>query len=175
VHFATTSRSVWGAYQYAETQDLPFQVTYGYSKDKRPDLKQFILSTLCVDRAVPIWGKPEDGNASDKTLNTTVLSEIAQLLAQYGVQPGAFIYVADAALVTEDNLAALGDTLFITRLPATYPTFKGVWYAAVNLAPLPLLDTKPDQCPRLRRRADDGPGCHGPGGLSYSLQPIAPA
>ena len=28
--------------------------------------------------------------------------------------------MADAALVTEDNLAALGDTLFITRLPATY-------------------------------------------------------
>jgi transposase len=120
VHFDTTSRSVWGEYQFAETQDLPFQVTYGYSKDKRPDLKQFGLSTLCVDRAVPIWGKPEDGNASDKTLNTTLLSEIAQLLAQYGVQPGAYIYIADAALVTEDNLAALRDTLFITRLPATY-------------------------------------------------------
>src|SRR5262245_3844898 len=120
VHFDTTSRSVWGDYQFAETQDLPFQVTYGYSKDKRPDLKQFVLSTLCVDRAVPIWGKPEDGNASDKTLNRTLLSEIAQLLAQHGVQPGAYIYIADAALVTEDNLAALGDTLFITRLPATY-------------------------------------------------------
>jgi transposase len=85
VHFDTTSRSVWGEYQYAEEQDLPFRVTYGYSKDKRPDLKQFVLSTLCVDRAVPIWGKPEDGNASDKALNTTLLSEIAQLLAQYGV------------------------------------------------------------------------------------------
>ena len=120
VHFDTTSRSVWGDYQFAETQDLPFQVTYGYSKDKRPDLKQFVLSTLCVDRAVPIWGKPADGNASDKTLNTTLLSEIAHLLAQYGVQPGAYIYIADAALVTEDNLAALRDTLFITRLPATY-------------------------------------------------------
>jgi len=120
VHFDTTSRSVWGAYQFAETQDLPFQVTYGYSKDKRPDLKQFVLSTLCVDRAVPIWGKPEDGNASDKTLNTTVLSEIAQHLACHGVAPGAYIYIADAALVTEDNLAALEDTLFITRLPATY-------------------------------------------------------
>jgi transposase len=81
VHFDTTSRSVWGEYQYAKTQNVPFQVTYGYSKDKRPDLKQFVLSTLCVDRAVPIWGKPEDGNASDKTLNTTLLSEIAQLLA----------------------------------------------------------------------------------------------
>jgi transposase len=120
VHFDTTSRSVWGAYQFAETQDLPFQVTYGYSKDKRPDLKQFVLSTLCVDRAVPIWGKPEDGNASDKTLNTTLLSEIAQLLAHYGVQPGAYIYIADSALVTQDNLAALRDTWFITRLPATY-------------------------------------------------------
>src|SRR5215211_834677 len=120
VHFDTTSRSVWGDYQYAETQDLPFQVTYGYSKDKRPDLKQFVLSTLCVDRAVPIWGKPADGNASDKTLNTTLLSEIAQLLAHHGVPPGAYIYIADAALVTEDNLAALRHTLFITRLPATY-------------------------------------------------------
>src|ERR671925_1245208 len=120
VHFDTTSRSVWGDYQFAETQDLPFQVTYGYSKDKRPDLKQFVLSMLCVDRAVPIWGKPEDGNASDKTLNRTLLSEISLLLAHYGVQPGAYIYIADAALVTEDNLAALGDTLFITRLPATY-------------------------------------------------------
>jgi transposase len=79
-----------------------------------------VLSTLCVDRAVPIWGKPEDGNASDKTLNATLLSEIAQLLAQYGVQPGAYISIADAALVTADNLAALRDTLFITRLPATY-------------------------------------------------------
>jgi transposase len=120
VHFDTTSRSVWGEYQYAETQDLPFQVTYGYSKDKRPDLKQFVLSTLCVDRAVPIWGKLDDGNASDKTLNTTLLSELARLLADYGVQPGAYIYIADSALVTEDNLTALRDTFFITRLPATY-------------------------------------------------------
>jgi transposase len=120
VHFDTTSRSVWGDYQFAETQELPFQVTYGYSKDKRPDLKQFILSTLCVDRAVPIWGQLDDGNASDKTLNTTLLSELARLLADYGVRPGAYIYIADAALVTEDNLTALRDTFFITRLPATY-------------------------------------------------------
>ena len=29
VHFDTTSRSVWGDYEFAETQDLPLQVTYG--------------------------------------------------------------------------------------------------------------------------------------------------
>ena len=123
VHFDTTSITVYGDYrppEEAEEQEVPFRITYGYSKDKRPDLKQFVLSTLCVDRAVPLWGKPEDGNASDKTVHNTVLSNIATFLATHGVAPGAYISVADAALVTEDNLAALGDTLFITRLPATY-------------------------------------------------------
>jgi transposase len=126
VHFDTTSISVYGDYLPPEgqpdqqAQAIPFTITHGYSKDKRPDLKQFVFSTLCVDRAVPLWGKPEDGNASDKTINNTLLSTIATFLGQHGVAPGAYIYVADAALVTEDNLAALGDTLFITRLPATY-------------------------------------------------------
>jgi transposase len=155
VHFDTTSRSVWGAYEFAETQDLPFQVTYGYSKDKRPDLKQFILSTLCVDRAVPIWGKFDDGNASDKTLNTTLLSEIAQLLAGHGVAPGAYIYIADAALVTQDNLAALRDTLFITRLPATYSECERVigeavarnqWEEVGVLAHTPPTQHRPGTC-----------------------------
>src|SRR5262252_10544151 len=123
VHFDTTSITVYGEYRPPEEageSEVPFRITYGYSKDKRPDLKQCILSTLCVDRAVPIGGKFEDGNASDKTLNTTLLSELAQLLAHYGVQRGAYISIADAALVTEASLAALRDTLFITRLPATY-------------------------------------------------------
>jgi transposase len=126
VHFDTTSISVYGEYLPPEGQPdqpepaVPFTITHGYSKDKRPDLKQFVFATLCVDRAVPLWGAPEDGNASDKTINNTVLSNIATFLATHGVAPGAYIYVADAALVTEDNLAALGDTLFITRLPATY-------------------------------------------------------
>jgi len=123
VHFDTTSMTVYGDYvppEEPKEQRVPLTITHGYSKDKRPDLKQFVFATLCVDRAVPIWGKPEDGNASDKTVNNTLLSSIATFLAQHGVTPGAYIYVADAALVTEDNLAALGDTLFITRLPATY-------------------------------------------------------
>ena len=47
------------------------------------------------------------------------MSDIATFLAQHGVAPDASSYVADAALVTEANLATLGDTLFITRLPAT--------------------------------------------------------
>jgi hypothetical protein len=66
-----------------------------------------------------MWGQPEDGNAPDKPLTTTLLSAIAQLLARYGVPPGAYIDIAEAALVTEGHLAALRQTLLITRLPAT--------------------------------------------------------
>ena len=70
-HYDTTSVSVYGEYtQGDETNtDGVVRITYGHSKDKRPDLKQFLLSTLCVGGGVPILGSVEDGNASDKTLN----------------------------------------------------------------------------------------------------------
>jgi transposase len=64
-------------------------VPEGDRKDKRPDLKPFVLSLLCVERTVPMGGKPEDGHASDKTLTTTLFSAIATILARHGVAPGA--------------------------------------------------------------------------------------
>jgi len=119
VHFDTTSVSVFGDY---DLNDPPFQITYGHSKDKRPDLKQFLISMLCVDRSIPILGATQDGNASDKTLNNELLTNISKHMARHGLGPGAFVYVADAAFVTEDNLnkADSTKTLFLTRLPATY-------------------------------------------------------
>ena len=119
VNFDTTSISVWGDYDVAEE---PFDITYGYSKDKRPDLKQFIVSMLCVDRNIPILGSPRDGNASDKTINNEVLTGISKHMARYGLEPGAFIYVADSAFVTPDNLAEANanNVGFLSRLPATY-------------------------------------------------------
>ncbi|MBU1052448.1 MAG: transposase, partial [Proteobacteria bacterium] len=65
VHFDTTSINVFGDY---DGYEHPFKIDYGYSKDKRPDLKQFLVSMLCVDRNIPIIGSCQDGNASDKTL-----------------------------------------------------------------------------------------------------------
>ena len=119
VHFDTTSRSVYGDYEPYEND--PFEITYGHSKDHRPDLKQFLISMLCVDRNVPVFGKIEDGNASDKRVNNDVLSEISKYMAVHGLGAGAFIYIADSAAVTEKNLKTMGkDILFISRLPATF-------------------------------------------------------
>ena len=118
VHFDTTSVNLYGEYRGADGDEAAFKITQGYSKDKRPDLKQFVLSLLCVDGDVPIVGKLEDGNASDKKINHRVLSEVSRHMKAHGVAEQAFIYIADAAMVTQENLAQAG--LFITRLPATY-------------------------------------------------------
>ncbi len=119
VHFDTTSVSVYGDYDYT---DEPFNITYGHSKDKRPDLKQFLISLLCVDRNIPILGTTEDGNASDKTLNNELLGGVSKHMARHGLGPGAFVYVADSAFVTPNNLerADQQKIQFLTRLPATY-------------------------------------------------------
>ena len=123
VHFDTTSVNVWGAYdvygQESEHDDR-LRIVNGHSKDKRPDLKQFLISMLCVQRTVPVLGGCENGNASDKRLNNTVLNRLSSYMATHGLKPGAFIYVADSAMITPDNLAQVGDTLFISRLPFTY-------------------------------------------------------
>ena len=120
VHFDTTSKSVHGGYQPGIGD--PFAITFGHSKDHRPDLKQFVLSMLCVDRNVPIFGKTEDGNSSDKTVNNVILSEISCRMAKHGLGIGSYIYVADSALVSKINLRAaeVERVLFITRFPSTY-------------------------------------------------------
>jgi len=119
LNFDTTSVSVYGDYDLANP---PFQITYGHSKDKRPDLKQFLIALLCVDRNIPILGTTKDGNASDKTLNNELLTNISKHMARHSLSPGAYVYVADSALVTKDNLdkADVSDIWFLTRLPATY-------------------------------------------------------
>jgi len=119
VHFDTTSISVFGDYDII---DPPFEITYGHSKDKRPDLKQFLVSMLCVDRNIPILGTPKDGNASDKTINNDLLTNISKHMARYRLKPGAFIYVADSAFVTGKNLikAEKNHVKFLSRLPATF-------------------------------------------------------
>ena len=119
LHFDTTSISVFSDYDFI---DPPLNITYGHSKDKRPDLKQFLISMLCVDRNIPILGRTEDGNASDKTLNNELLGGISKHMARHGLQPGAFVYVADSAFVTPGNIETAKDknVKFLTRLPATY-------------------------------------------------------
>jgi hypothetical protein len=89
------------------------------------------------------------------------LSDIATFLAKHGVAPGAYISVADAARVTEANLAALGATRFLTRLPATYRACERIIAEAVAHNPWDdlgvIAHTKPTQHrPATSYKASEG-------------------
>jgi transposase len=117
VHHDTTSVSVWG--EYAPAPQDPIRITNGFSKDKRPDLKQFMISLLCVEGNLPCHGGILDGNAVDKKTNGKILHELPRIMARHGETE--FVYVADAALATKENLSLMGDHIrFITRLPANF-------------------------------------------------------
>lgn len=132
VHFDTTSVSVWGDYALYTNEEDQLRVTNGHSKDHRPDLKQFLVKMLCIHHNIPIVGGCESGNTSDKTINNAVLTHLSKYMAKHGLGKGAFVYVADSALVTPNNLKALGDNLFITRLPFSYKEAERVVLDAVR-------------------------------------------
>lgn len=123
-HHDTTSVTLFGDYDLYHDPDHahPFVITNGHNKDRRPDLKQMVHSLLCVDQGIPIGNKLLDGNQSDKVVNRDVLCDISDKMRALGRID--FVYVADSALVTKDNLELLGDEqkgcFFITRLPRNY-------------------------------------------------------
>jgi len=136
-HWDSTSVSVWGDYDY-QPDEGRINITYGYSKDQRPDLKQFMISMLCVENNIPMLGETQDGNSSDKTLNKKLLSRISGNLSHNGLGEGAFTYTADSAMVTEDNLACFDPMpgqppfYFVTRMPFSYKEAKQVVKNAVH-------------------------------------------
>lgn len=132
LRFDTTSRSVMGDYDFPEEEELPFRPAHGHSKDKRPDLKQIVITTLCVDRGIPLLGSFENGNARDQKLNNALLTDLAKDLSEVKEQLEKAVYVADSALVSEENLLALKTMSFLTRLPANYSEHERVIGVAVE-------------------------------------------
>lgn len=121
MHYDTTSVSVHGDYQgYENETDERIAITHGHSKDLRPDMKQFMMSALCVEGHIPLLGAVLSGNKSDKKANNTELTRVASMMKKHKLDPMAYVYIADSAVVTEDNLALLKKQPFITRLPGNY-------------------------------------------------------
>jgi len=120
LHNDTTSISVHGDYEYAEATDPDFFITFGHSKDKRPDLKQFLYGLSVTEDKVPVAAEVNSGNLSDKAWNFDFIEKLATNLTPEML--AEVIYVADSALVTETNLGKLKkhNLKFISRLPGTF-------------------------------------------------------
>ena len=118
-HLDATSMSVSG--EYVQSTDgvplaatVPIQVCHGYSRDHRPDLKQFVMNLVCWgDGDIPAFLELADGNQSDKARFASILGEFQQQWDFEGV------HVADAALYSADNVQQLGKLRWISRVPLT--------------------------------------------------------
>ena len=121
VHADTTSLSVQGVYDCYDSDDGEvkyLKITYGLSKDERPDLKQFKFG-LCVNSdGFPILGDVHDGNKNDGVWNKEMLKQIEASFLNYE----STVYVADSALVTTENIQQMlaKGIKFISLLPGRF-------------------------------------------------------
>jgi transposase len=96
-----------------ETSEMkPIEIVHGYSRDHRPDLKQFIIDMIVTgDGDIPIYLKIDSGNIDDKSVFVSRLKEFKKQWTFEG------ICVADSALYTRKNLSAMTGIKWITRVP----------------------------------------------------------
>lgn len=132
LHLDSSSFHVHGEYQQAKVElsvvvetasdqkqeqalaSKPIHITQGYSRDHRPDLKQFMLDLICSgDADVPLYLRVADGNEADKAVFAEIIQEFQQ---QFNCDA---LIVADSALYSTENLNSLSKIRWISRVPLT--------------------------------------------------------
>lgn len=118
VRVDTTSKSFYGAYETNKPE--PIEIAQGFSKDKRPDLKQIMFGTATSLDGIPILGEVMSGNTSDMTFNNGWIKTVRQALQKS--DDDFLLYTADSAAVTDDNLKLFKEyhVDMISRLPERY-------------------------------------------------------
>lgn len=114
----TTSKSFYGAYE--TNMPEPIDITQGFSKDKRHDLKQIMFGTATSSDGIPILGEVMSGNTSDMTFNKGWIKTVRQALQKS--DDDFLLYTADSAAVTEENLKLFKEyhVDMISRLPERF-------------------------------------------------------
>lgn len=115
-HCDPTTFSVQGEYD-DQDESAAVKITHGYSKAKRPDLKQIILD-LCVspDGGAPFMMKTFSGNEAE----TNIFHERLQALKIAAAQSNSrMVMIGDSKLYTEKNIRAIEKLGFISRVPSS--------------------------------------------------------
>jgi transposase len=144
VHVDTTSFSVSGAYsstgervqepgtsaEAREAETALIAITYGYSRDHREDLKQWMVALATThDGDVPLFLQPLDGNSSDKVSLLAAVLAIQKQLREADAEPS--VYVADNGIYSEQNMRQLNAAgiTWISRVSETSTEAKTVLQA----------------------------------------------
>jgi len=113
-HVDTTTFSLYGDY-VPERDEQAILITHGYSKARRPDLKQVVLELMTApDGGIPLVSQSWDGNASD---NRIFQERARALIEAFKATPSPAYLVADSKLYTQKNASFLAQLPFLTRIP----------------------------------------------------------
>jgi transposase len=139
LHTDATSLTLYGAYTRDEHEEGPL-VTYGYSRDHRPDLKQLLFGLTVTAEGVPVWGHITDGNQSDSTEHRFHITQLRQHLPELG-EP---LLVADSKFFAGETmaLAAVHRFRFVTLVPQTV-SLRQALIEAPEFSELPVLWEQP--------------------------------
>ena len=119
LHNDSTSVKFTGQYASAKGRSIrgkkaPF-VTFGHSKDHRPDLKQLLLIlTTTRDGAVPVQFRCDAGNRSDVSTHIATWEALCRVAGNR-----SFLYVADSKLCSREAMEHIDrkQGRFVTVLP----------------------------------------------------------
>jgi transposase len=121
MHNDSTSVSVHGQYETADgtpRRGKPTPaVTFGHSKDHRPDLKQLVwILTVAADGSVPMAYRLADGNTCDDPTHIPTWDALVKVLGRR-----EFLYVADSKLCSGNAMRHIDGQggRFVTVLPRT--------------------------------------------------------
>ncbi|MEH2432698.1 MAG: IS1634 family transposase [Nostoc sp.] len=96
------------------------EITYGYSRDHRPDLKQFIIDLISSsDGDIPIFLKSASGNQSDSSSFANIFLEYKEQMQKPQIKNEDSLMVADAAFYNAKNISSLFGTRWLSRVPMT--------------------------------------------------------
>jgi transposase len=119
LHNDSTTVRVTGQYRRATGRSIRGRrapwITYGYSKDHRPDLKQLlVVLTSTRDGAIPVAFRSADGNTNDTTTHLETWEELCRAIGR-----ADFLYVADSKLCATEVMETIDRRggRFITVLP----------------------------------------------------------
>lgn len=105
----------------SDNEPKAIEITYGYSRDHRPDLKQFVIDIFSSgDGDVPLFIQVGDGNESEATKFPQLIKEFKQQWTFEEVK----VFVVDSVLYSKDNIVSLANLPWISRVPLTIAAAK---------------------------------------------------
>jgi transposase len=153
IHYDTTSVSFWGSYD-AQRGSPSVVLTYGHSKDHRPDLRQVVVGMAVTgDGGVPVVSEVHNGNASDSGLPLSYWERLRQV-----ADTQSLVLIGDCKVASQKTLLGIARDggYFLAPLPMSASEREALIARrqAGELTLLPVEVAAPQRRPTYQRRTD---------------------